>query len=326
MAAKAEASDDDGAGAGDTGGGGGGGEDDGDHGSSSAIDAAIVVKLCKKYAFGSMEAPLTAAQHALLLTYVTGLWHAAGHGKALTIESSFNLRGQLLPAGAVIPMLLKTKKIGELESYAESVEQKSDVITLAITQGENRFADKLSSKWKLRWMFPGLHEKAREESLSKLVAQGKVHQALGLCGVKVVEKVFLVAELVRIGRYTLAREIRTEGNVQEELAPIPDGEDKTFADDFLKLEIEGGVDEHVHWVATTAELNKMHRMLQADAAARLLQAQAAAAAVAGTSNSDGDSESSQAPLDASLLAVVGLDVEWKPVWTRCVCEVPPASR
>jgi hypothetical protein len=63
----------------------------------------------------------------------------------------------------------------------------------------------LKAKWRLRGEFPGLRERAREASITKLVAQGKVHQALGLCGVGLAEKTFLVEELVRVGRYALVR-------------------------------------------------------------------------------------------------------------------------
>lgn len=283
-----------------TDGNGGSGSDGEDTSSNDAMDAAIVVKLCKKYDFGALEEPLTAIQRETLLRYVNSLWHSSGHGKALAIEVSFALRGELLDASMVVPMLLKTKKIGELELYAESIEAQTAIINLAVDLEETRFADKLSSKWGLRKSFPGLHEKAREEQLSKLVAQGKVHQALGLCGVKLREKIFLVQELVRIGRYALAREIRQDGQVLEELVAIPDGDDKVGADgDFLSLEVPAA---HVHWVATAEELTKMHSVLQADAAARLTKA------------SEND--------DSSLLAVVGLDVEWKPVWTRGAAQRP----
>ena len=82
----------DGGNGGDDGGGGDGGDGnvdgDGDADadsdavksrSSKVMDAAIVVKLCKKYQFGSLNAPLTTVQHETLLSYVTGLWHAAGY-------------------------------------------------------------------------------------------------------------------------------------------------------------------------------------------------------------------------------------------------------
>ena len=225
------------------------------------------------------------------------LWEGGEHSKAAQMEKLLGYSGKLLPVDAVLKQLLVSGCFASLQMYAVGRGMQVAALTTAMAMEQLTMADKLASTWKLHSAFPNLHRQVHEYRLRKLCSRGKMHQAHALCGTSKEHLAFFLEHLVALGNYSVAREFKAKTSGID--VAIPEGEDKR-EDEGHHLDLACGADN-------------VHLVTDPDGLQRLL-----VAVMAQTSTGTGFGSFSATIGGGNGFNVIGLDAEWKPVFTRGV--------
>jgi hypothetical protein len=129
----------------------------GAHSTTNAVhetqaDSSVVVRMCKTFDLGNPECP--PVNTVALAAYVRAIWSNGEHAKALSLEASFRLKGNILDESDVLATLLGSKNSQELESYVVDTQGRTQLLQAALDASEIGFADKLATRWKLHGVFP----------------------------------------------------------------------------------------------------------------------------------------------------------------------------
>ena len=246
---------------------------------SPAVDGKLALALVR----GAVR-PGCAAAAPAVVRHVRAAWEGGALEAAVELEQLFGLRGAVVPREAAVAHLVHNSRVERLEIYCDSEAERVEAVQVARAAGALRLAERLVSRWGMGGLFPNAVLKRKEAQLRKLVASGKLSQAVGLCGTNGLLQAFVLRELVATGRLSGAREARealrmgrAEGCPELEAVAIPDGED-VESRRFLSLQVPP---DRVHFVDTEAGLQRAWELAFAEP---------------GAASGDG----------------VGLDAEWEP--------------